>query len=194
MNRLTALLLTMMLMLGACSMRSAMEGLMSDEDRAFSTEMVNRLRSGDGAWLESQFDPEYWARVGKDAASAGQHYPTVPGTTELTSFSVTSGTTNGAYERRKEFSLVTHGGGRWTTTSFKTRSTGGPDRVVEYSVTPSATEPPELAMLNGLDRALPWIQAAMVAVLIGVGFLVFWLVRRSRRRMRDPLQGRPPSA
>jgi hypothetical protein len=193
MNRLTALLLTIVLMLGACSMRSAMEGLMSDEDKAFSTEMVNRLRSGDGAWLQERFDPELWARVGKDAAAAGQHYPSVPGTTELTSFSVSSGTTNGAYERRKEFSLVTHGGGRWTTTHFKTHSTGGPDRVVEFSVTPSATEPPELAMLNGLDRALPWIQAAMVAVLIGVGFLVFWLVRRSRRRMRDPLEGRPPA-
>ena len=189
MTRITALLLAIILSLGACSMRSAMEKMTSEEDRAFAQEMVTRLRQGDAEWLQARFDPQLWAQSGKEVAGAGQHYPAVPGTTEMVSFSTSTGTTNGAYQRTREYSLVTHGGGRWTTTSFTTHSTGGPDLVVSWRATPHDREPTELTMLNSIDNALPWIQAGMVAVLVGAGFLVFWLVRRSRRRRRDPLEG-----
>lgn len=189
MTRITTIVMVVILSLGACSMRSAMERMTSEEDRAFANEMVARLRSGDAAWLQARFDPQLWAQSGKDAANAGQYYPEVPGTTEMVSFSTSTSTTNGAYQRTKEFALVTHGGARWTTTSFSTHSTGGPDLVVAWRVTPHTSEPSELTMLNSIDNVLPWIQAALVAVLVGGVVLVVWLVRRSRRRRRDPLEG-----
>lgn len=178
------------LLLGACSMRSAINSLTSPGDRAFAEEMVAHLRSGDQDWLQQRFDPQLWEESGKQLGSAPDLYPRVPGTTEIVGFNVSTNISGGRTERNKEFTLVTHGGGRWTVTSFRTHSSGGPDRVVQWSVVPHNSEPPELAMLNGIDAALPWIWATLAIVLLAAVALIVWLVRRSRRR-RDPLQGQP---
>ncbi len=188
MQPVRAFVLLMLALLGACSMRSAINSLTSPEDRAFAQEMVTRLRNGDQGWLQQRFHPELWAESGKQLGSVPGLYPSVPGTTEIVAFNVSSSMTGGGTERNKEFTLVTHGGGRWTVTSFRTYSTGGPDQVVQWRVTPHDAEPPELAMLNGIDAVLPWVWGGIVAGILLFGGLIFWLVRRSRRK-HDPLMG-----
>ena len=182
------LVLLLSLLLAACSMRSAMDALTSPEDRAFAQEMVTRLRSGDEAWLQQRFQPDLWAQSGKQLAGVPQLYPAEPGTTEMIGFNVSTNMTGGRTERNKEFTLVTHGGGRWTVTSFRTFSAGGPDQVVQWSVVPHNERPPELAMIEGWDAALPWFWGVLIATLLGVIALIVWLVRRSRRK-HDPLTG-----
>lgn len=105
-------------------------------------------------------------------------------------FEISTNIAGGRTERSKEFTLVTQGGGRWTVTGFRTYSTGGPDRVVQWSVVPHDSIPPELAMIEAMDKALPWVWAGLAAILLGVGGLIFWLVRRSRRK-HDPWSGGP---
>jgi hypothetical protein len=182
----------LLLLLGACSLRGAIDALTSEEDRAFAKEMVSRLRSGDEAWLQQRFQPELWARSGKQLGEVPSLFPSEAGTTELIGFNISTDMSGGRTERNKEFTLVTHGGGRWTTTSFRTFSDGGPDLVVQWSVVPHSAPPPGLAMIEGWDAALPWVWAGLAVTLLAVIGLVVWLVRRSRRR-RDPLagQGRP---
>ena len=51
-------LLLLVLLAGACSMRSAIEAMSSPEDRASAEEMVERLRRGDSEWLRARFDPD----------------------------------------------------------------------------------------------------------------------------------------
>jgi hypothetical protein len=189
MHRARLLILLLAGLLAACTMRSAIQTMTSEEDRAFAQEMVDRLRTADADWLQGQFDTSLWEQSAKQVGQAPDLYPEVPGETDIISFSVSSGTTNGSFERRKEFTLVTHGGGRWTVTHFRTLSTGGPDRVVEWRVTPHSAPPPELTMIETWDRMVPFVWAGVLIVLIGVGALIFWLVRRSRRRKRDPLMG-----
>lgn len=184
------LLLLTLLLLGACSMRGAIEAATPQADRAFAREMVSRLRSGDRAWLEKQFAPELWAESGEQLAAVPGLFPKEAGTTEIVQFQISTNMANGRTERSKSFSLVTHGGGRWTMTAFRTYSTGGPDRVVQWQVVPYSTKPPELAMLDAMDRALPWVLAILAILAIGVGGLIFWLVRRSRRR-HNPWSSRP---
>ena len=188
-----SLIAILLLLLGACTMRSAIDALTSEEDRAFAQEMVARLRSGDEAWLQQHFDAELWAQSGKQLSSVPGLFPSDSGTTQLVGFNISTNMTNGRTERNKEFRLVTEGGGRWTLTTFRTHSTGGPDRVVQWSVVPHSEPPPELAMMKGWDRAVPWIWGILLAALAGLVALIVWLVRRSRRK-RDPLMGQGTGA
>lgn len=193
MRWMRVLSLVLIVLAGACSLRSAMQAMTSPEDRAFAQAMVDHLRRADSAWLEPQFDPQLWAQSGKRLGQVPAMFPTVPGTTEIVSFSTSTNMTNGRTERDKAFTLVTHGGGRWTVTQFRLHSTGGPERVVQWSVVPHDTAPPELTMMEAWDRALPWFWGGLLFVLaVSVGLIV-WLVRRSRRRRRDPLEGGPPA-
>ncbi|HEX8125884.1 MAG TPA: hypothetical protein VF548_09915 [Allosphingosinicella sp.] len=181
-------ILLTLLLLGACSIRGAIDAATPKADRAFGEEMVSRLRSGDRAWIENQFTPELWAESGDKLESVPAMFPKEAGKTEMLGFQISTNMTNGRTERSKDFTLVTEGGGRWTVTNFSTYATGGPDRVVQWSVTPYDEPPPELAMLDTMDRALPWVAAVFALLLFGGGALIFWLVRRSRRK-HDPWAG-----
>jgi hypothetical protein len=176
------LVLLMVLLLGACSMRGAIDTFTSKEDRAFAQEMVSRLRSGDQAWLRRHFAPELWAQSGAQIPAVPALFPNEPGKTELVGFNISTSISGGRTERNKQFTLVTYGGGRWTTTIVRTYSEGGPDRVMQWRVTPSDSPPPELAVIDAWEAALPWVWAALAVALLGIGGLIFWLVRRSRRQ------------
>ncbi|MGZ8287539.1 MAG: hypothetical protein ACXWUQ_18195 [Allosphingosinicella sp.] len=170
------------LLISACSMRSAIDAMSSPEDRAFAQEMVVKLRSGDQAWLQQQFSPELWEESGKQLAQVPAMYPEMPGETELVGFNISTSNVNGRRERDRQFTLVTHGGGRWTVTTFRTFASGGPDRVVQWSVVPHNSPPPELTTLDTMESVLPWFWGGLIFALLLVGGLIFWLVRRSRRR------------
>jgi hypothetical protein len=180
-------ILLLLLLLGACSLRAALDTLTPEKDRAFAGEMVTRLRGGDRAWLERHFDPELWAKSGGQLAGVPALFPSEAGKTEIIGFHLSSSLANGRSVRSKQFTLVTQGGGRWTVTSFQTYSAGGPDKVVQWSVVPHSSPPPEVVMIETWDAALPWFRGGMAVCLLAIGGLVFWLVRRSRRkRDRSP--------
>ena len=172
-------------LLAACTMRSAINTMTSEEDRAFAQAMVDNLRSGNAAWLQQHFRPDLWQDSAKQMAQVPSMFPGERGTTEIVNFSVSTNMSNGVTERNKEFALVTQGGGRWTVTRFRTYSSGGPDQVVQWSVVPHTSAPPELAMMETWDSLVPWIWAGLLIFVALVGGLIFWLIRRSRRR-RDP--------
>jgi hypothetical protein len=181
--------LLVFLLVGACSLRGTIDAVTPATDRAFAQQMVLRLRKGDGAWLQRHFAPELWTNSGGQIGAAPALFPAEAGTTELIGFNISTNMTGGRTERSKAFTLVTHGGARWTVTSFQTYSTGGPEQVVQWSVVPHGSIPPELATIEAWERALPWVWAGLALILLGGGSLIFWLVRRSRRK-HDPWAGR----
>ncbi|HYI63958.1 MAG TPA: hypothetical protein VEW71_03645 [Allosphingosinicella sp.] len=189
------LLLFLVLLAGACSLRGAMNAMTSPEDRAFAQAMVDNLRSGNEAWLQQRFDAELWTESGKQLAGVPALYPNVPGTTELVAYSVNSNNIGSASsERTQEFTMVTEGGGRWAVTKFRTLAAGGaPPRVVQWSVVPHTTEPSELAILKAMDKAVPWIWGGLIFVLLLIAGIVVLIVRGNRRR-RAALAGQPPPA
>lgn len=186
-RRLCVLLLVGLL--AACSMRSAMNAMTSEEDRAFAQAMVDNLRGGNQEWLERHFEPQLWQESAKQLGEVPALYPTVPGTTELVSYNFNSSNVGGGAERSQEFTLITEGGGRWAVTRFRTFAAGGAaPRVVQWSVVPHTTAPAELTMLRAMDRAVPWMRAGAGFVLLLVAGIVVLIVR-SNRRKRDPLAG-----
>lgn len=178
------LVLLLAVLVGACSLRGAMNAMTSPEDRAFAQAMVDNLKSNDQAWLERHFHPDLWAESGKQLGGVAALYPSAPGATELVSYSVNSNNIGSASaERTQEFTLVTEGGGRWAVTRFRTHSTGGgAPRIVQWSVVPHTSEPPELAILKTMDRAVPWIWGGIIFVLLLVVGIIVLIVRSNRRR------------
>lgn len=174
----------LVLALGACSMRGAMNAMTSPEDRALAQAMVDNLRTNNQAWLEQHFTPELWAESGKSLGEAAALYPSPPESTELVSYSVNSSNIGSpSNERSQEFTLVTSGGGRWAVTRFRTQSHGGgAARVVAWSVVPRTTEPPELTVLKTMDRAVPWIWGGLLVFALLVVGIVVLIVRSNRRR------------
>jgi hypothetical protein len=180
---LVAMILSLLLVLaGGCSVRSTLERMTSAEDRAFGQEMVARLRSGDEAWLRQHFDLSLWSESGKTLSQVPGLFPAETAPAILVSFDTSTSMSDGATERQKGFTYVTSGSDRWTVTRFRTYSDGGPDRVVQWQVTPHDEPPPELRMMEQMDAALPWIWGIFAAMAAGLTALIVWLIRRSRRR------------
>lgn len=187
------LVLVLVLVLGACTLRGAMNAMTSPEDRVFAQAMVDNLKSNNQAWLERHFHPDLWAESGKQLGGVPALYPAAPGATDLVSYSVNSSNIGSpSSERTQEFTLVTEGGGRWAVTRFRTHAPGGrAAQVVQWSVVPHTTEPAELAILKTMDKAVPWIWGGVIFFLLLVVGIIVLIVRSSRRR-RDPLAGQGP--
>ena len=183
------LVLTMLLLLGACSMQAAIEQLSTPEDRAFAARFVDHVRSGDEAALKPQFDAALWAKSRGQLARARTLFPPGRGDTRLIGYHISTSTVNGARSQRTEYVLVTPDGSHWTRTRILTLAESGPTRVVEWSVNGSREPPDELVMMETWERALPWVWAGLAIGLVGTGSLIFWLVRRSLRK-HDPWAGR----
>lgn len=171
-----------LLILGACSMQGAIEKMSSPQDRAFAFRFVDNVRSGNQDALRSEFDPELWAKSRDQLARARPLFPAGKGSTRLIGYHVAANVANGATSTMKEYILVTTDQAHWTRTRIATLAEGGPARVMEWNVDGFAEPPPELRMYESMERLAPWFQAGALIGLVGGIALVWWLVRRSRRR------------
>ncbi|MGQ0558996.1 MAG: hypothetical protein ACT4OE_05335 [Sphingosinicella sp.] len=186
---LRGIVIALLLLLAACSLRSAIETFTSEQDRVFAHDMVERLRAGDTFWLEPRFSHELWAMSTVPLARAPALFPREPGETQIVSAQVSTDISGGISRRERGFTLVTSGDGQWTVTRFRTLSQGGPDEVVQWSVTRQHLPPIELQLMHGWDRALGWLRILGPLALFAVIGLIVWIVRHNRRG-RDPLMGR----
>jgi hypothetical protein len=166
----------------ACSMEAAINKLSSAEDRAFAQRFVADVRRGDAEALAPQFDPELWVKSRDQLPMARALFPAGEGTTRLIGFHVSANLTNGQSTTSKQYVLVTTDGSHWTRTIVATLARDGPARVVEWNVNGFKAPPPELEMYESMERAAPWVQAGAVLFLLALVGLVWWLVRRSRKR------------
>ena len=183
MTRLSALLLLLTALLGACSMRSAIDAMSTPQDRAFAQDFVAKLRSGDGEGLQARFDPAVWPESKPQLAQARDLYPPTPGTTELIGYHVATNVADGVSTATRDYTLVTHDGSHWTTTVLRTQSTqNGPPLVVGWNVVGSREMPPAYRQFQAMESAIPWLRAGAAFLLLAFAGLVFWLVRRSRRK------------
>lgn len=190
MNRAHAVVLTVLLLLSACTMRSAIDALTSAEDRAFAQAFVDGVRRGDNATLEPMFDPKAWQQSTGRLAQAQRLFPPSLGETELVSFQVSSQIADGARSASKSYVLVTHDGSHWTTTRIHAQASGDvPQRVVSWQVDGSRDMPGDyraFQTMNAMAKGA-WIGAVIVLILL-VGGIV-WLVRRGRRRRNPSTEG-----
>lgn len=176
------LLLGSLFLAAACSMEAALDKLVSAEDRAFANCFVADLRHGNAEALKPQFDQELWLKSTEQLPKARSYFPAAEGTTRLIGYNVSTNLANGGSTTTKEYILITAAEPHWTRTRIVTLARNGPARVVQWNVDGFNEPPPELRMYESWERIVPWVQAALAIVLIGFIALIWWLVRRSRRR------------
>jgi hypothetical protein len=163
-------------------MEAAINKLSSAEDRAFAQAFVADVRRGDAEALAPLFEPGLWVKSRDQLPMAPSLFPANQGTTRLIGFHVSANLTNGVSTTSKQYVLVTTDGSHWTRTTIATLARDGPARIVEWNVSGFKTPPPELEMYERMERAAPWIQAGALLLLLFLIGLVWWLVRRSRKR------------
>lgn len=185
------LLVFLVLILGACSLRGAMNAMTSEEDRALAQAMVENLRTNNQPWLQQHFSAELWAESAKTLDQAPALYPSPVESTELVAYSVNSSNIGSANSNRsQDFTLVTSGGGRWAVTSFRTESRGGAAaKVVSWQVTPRTVEPTELVVMKTMDKAVPWIWGGLLFFLMLIVGVIVLIVRSNRRRRAAATSG-----
>lgn len=175
-------LLVLLILAAACSMQAAIEKMSSPEDRAFAMRFVENVRSGNEEALKPGFDSELWAKSREQLSLARPLFPPGQGSTRLVGYQIATNLANGTSSTRKEYILVTTDRTHWTRTRVVTLAEGGPARVMEWNVEGFKEPPPELQMYESMERLAPWLQAGALIGLVGGIGLVWWLVRRSRRR------------
>lgn len=182
---LRALTLGLLLFAAACSLRGAVDRLVAPEDRAFALGFVDEVRRGEMEKLRAQFDPndpKLWATSLGGLPRARELFPVGLGETRLVSYNVSTTVAGASRSTSRSFVLVTTDGKHWTKTNLATFAQGGPQKIVGWNVQGLAEPPPELVLMDGWDKALPWIRAGAGLIVALAGLLIFWLVRRSRRR------------
>ncbi len=179
------IMLSVLALTGACSMEGAINRMTSAEDRAFAFGFVDHVRRGTADRLEPRFDPELWAKSREQLSKARPLFPPGEGETKLVSYHFETNLTDGSRESRKEYILVTTDRTHWTRTRLITWGKDGPSRIVEWNVEGLGEPPPELKLYETMEAAAPWIQGVALLLLISAIALVWWLVRRSRRRAAE---------
>ena len=177
-----SLILCFLILTASCSVQGAIERFTTPEDRAFAQRFVENVRTGNEEALKPEFDEELWAKSRAELARARPLYPPGKGETKLIGFNLSSDFTNGASSTSKQYVLVTTDNRHWTTTRVATLARDGPARIVEWNVSGSGEPPPELVTYERMERIAPWAQGGLAVLLVAFGLLIFWLVRRSRRR------------
>lgn len=179
---LRTLIAAMLLLTAGCTMEGAINRMSSAEDRAFAQAIVEDIRSGEAARLRPQFDPELWAKSGEQLANARTLFPGGAGETRLIGYHVSTNVDTSGSRTEKQFTLITTDGSHWTQTEVSTLAENGPARVVSWNVQGFDRPPPELESYETMASLLPVLQGAALLFVLAIGVLIFWLVRRSRRR------------
>ena len=182
MTLIRSILLGWLLLASACSMDTAIERMSSPEDRAFARGFVEDVRAGRAERLQPQVQPGLWAEMASQLPQAKKLYPAGQAETKLLGYSVNSQVGTGGSVTTKQYVLVTTDGKRWTETLLATEARDGTTFVVGWNIQPFDEPSPTLRQYEQYEAAVPWLRAGLAVVLIAGGLLVFWLVRRYRRR------------
>lgn len=177
-----SLLLCCLILVAACTMQGAIERLSSPEDRAFAQRFVENVRTGNEEALKPEFDTELWTKSRHQLALARTLFPPGKGETKLIGFQVSSNFVNGDTNTTRQYILVTTDRTHWTLTRIATLAGEGPARIVQWNVNGSSQPPPELLQYQQMERLAPWLQGGGIVALIALIALIWWLVRRSRKR------------
>ena len=175
----------------ACSQRTMLDTMSTPEERAFATGVVEKMRAGDLAALEPQFDPGTWQGSRPLLPRAPAEYPRAIGTTELVGYHFNRNVAlsgNSAARNATLFVLMTTDGRRWTRTSIQTVATnGGRPLIVAWNVQGTDQIPEDYRQYLAMERMIPWMRGAALGTVLAIAGAAFWFIRRRRMRRSEEL-------
>jgi len=174
----------MLAALGGCSFQAALDKLVSPERQKELVAIGERF-CADPAGVKSLLHPEIANSAAEAAPMLPRECPEGKAMWQLASYNWKTNVTPGLKQQQEEVVVVGTSPGKWTTVSLRFYAeNGGPMQITEWNVLGSKTKPPALEFIEQYEAGAKTMRIALPVLLLAVGGLVFWLVRRHRAKKR----------
>ncbi|WP_447930079.1 hypothetical protein [Sphingopyxis fribergensis] len=169
--------------LGGCSFQAALDKMVSPERQKDLVATGERFCT-DPPSVKSQLHPEIATSVEAAAPALPRECPDGKASWQLASYNWKTNVTPGLKERQEEVVVVgTTGKGKWTTVSLRFYAQNdAPMQITEWNVLGSAAKPPAIQFIEQYEAGVKTLRIGGPIVLLAIGGLVFWLVRRRRAK------------
>ncbi|RYD44180.1 MAG: hypothetical protein EOP63_06725 [Sphingomonadales bacterium] len=168
--------------LGACSFQTALDKMVSPERQKELIAIGERFCT-DPASMTSQLHPEIATSAEAAAPKLPRECPDGKAAWQLASYNWKTNVTSGLKERQEEVVVVGTGTGKWTTVSLRFYAQNdAPLQITEWNVLGSTTKPPALHFIEQYEAGAKALRIGGPIILLAIGGLVFWLVRRQRAK------------
>ncbi|UNU43272.1 hypothetical protein EAO27_11535 [Sphingopyxis sp. YF1] len=172
----------MVLMVSGCSYQAALDKMVSPERQKEIVDIGQRFCT-DPVANTRLLHPEIAGTAAEAAPLLPRECPAGRATWQLASYQWKTNVEPGLKQQQEEAVVIGTGKGKWTTVSLRFfAENGGPTQITSWNVLGSATKPDALRFAEQYETGVKVIAAVGAAVLLAIGGLVFWLVRRSRAR------------
>jgi hypothetical protein len=169
-------------MLGGCSFQAALDKMVAPERQRELVAIGERFCT-DPASLTSQLHPEIATSAADAAPMLPRECPVGKASWQLASYNWKTNVTPGLKERQEEVVVVGSGKGKWTTVSLRFYAQNdAPLQISEWNVVGSATKPAALLFIEQYETGAKTMLIAGPIVLLAIGGLIFWLIRRRRAK------------
>lgn len=174
----------MLAALGGCSFQTALDKLVSPERQKELVAIAERF-CADPANVKFLLHPEIANSTIEAAPALPRECPEGKATWELASYNWKTNVAPGLKQRQEEVVVVGTSAGKWTTVSLRFYAeNGGPMQVTEWNVLGSKTKPPALEFIDQYEAGVRTMRIALPILLLAIGGIIFWLVRRHRAKKR----------
>ena len=168
--------------LGGCSFQTALDKMVSPERQKELVAIGERFCT-DPVSMKSQLHPEIASSVEAAVPALPRECPEGKATWQLASYNWKTNVTPGLKEQQEEAVIVATGKGKWTTVSLRFYAQNdAPMQITEWNVLGSATKPAALQFIEQYEAGVRALRIGGPIVLLAIGGLVFWLVRRRRAK------------
>lgn len=173
---------SMALLASGCSFQTALDKMVEPARQKELLAIGERFCS-DPASLTSQLHPEIASSATDAAPMLPRECPTGKASWQIASYNWKTNVTPGLKERQEEVVVVGISQGKWTTVSLRFYAQNeAPLQITEWNVVGSATRPPALEFIDQYEAGVKAIRIAVPILLLAVGGLIYWLIRRRRAR------------
>lgn len=167
---------------GGCSFQTALDKMVAPE-RQKELVAIGEHFCTDPASVTRELHPEIATSVQAAAPALPRECPEGKATWQLASYNWKTNVTPGLKERQEEVVVVGTSKGKWTTVSLRFYAQNeAPLQITEWNVLGSATKPPALQFIEQYEAGAKALRIGGPIVLLAIGGLVFWLVRRRRAK------------
>ncbi|WP_332819511.1 hypothetical protein [Sphingopyxis sp.] len=172
----------MLAMLGACSFQTALDKMVEPERQREILSIAERICT-DPPSVRAQLHPEIASTIDQAIPVLPRECPGDDAKWQLANYSWKTNVTPGLKERQEEVVVVGTGKGKWTTISLRFYARNeAPLQITEWNVVGSATRPAALEFIDQYETGMKTLAIAIPILLIAIGGLVFWLIRRQRAK------------
>lgn len=174
----------LVILLAGCSFQATLDKLVSSERQKEIIAIAQRFCSDPASTL-SLLHPEIANSAVEAAPLLPRECPEGPATWQLASYNWKANATNGLSQRQEEVVVVGETKGKWTTVSLRFYAENdAPMQIAEWNVLGSKTRPEALVFIDQYEAGAKTMRIVLPLLLLAIGGLVFWLVRRHRAKTR----------